>query len=52
MDKKPSLDHQTGIHPQEYSYTAPTRYITVYQRMGNISGVTVVNIRVSDLQKP
>ena len=50
MDKKSRL-WITKREFQEYSYIAPTRYITVYQRMGNISGVTVVNIRVSDLQE-
>lgn len=31
---------------EEYSYLPPTRYISVYQRMGNISGVIIVNIDI------
>ncbi|MGN8632114.1 cache domain-containing sensor histidine kinase [Blautia sp. HCP3S3_G3] len=36
---------------KEYSYIPPTQYITVFQRMSNISGVIVLNIDISDFTR-
>ena len=36
---------------EEYSYIPPTQYITVFQRMSNISGVIVLNIDISDFTR-
>ncbi|MDO5423245.1 MAG: histidine kinase [Eubacteriales bacterium] len=35
---------------EEYSYLPPTQYITVYQRMGNISGIIIVNLDITDFE--
>ena len=36
---------------EEYSYIPPTQYITVFQRMSNISGVIVLNIDIADFTR-